>query len=512
MYKHLHYSGGRWLFFLGVCLLLASPTIAQTISSGKKTTKKTAGSGSVAPVPPPVPPSPPPTPAMLERKDSLALAAKPEIERLDTIPKEQHKERAKSLFHLLLLEQYSILEKNFDTTKIAARAVHLERIWGAAKNILGEFRSISEIRSERQAIGDVVTVEAQFKNADFDFRFNFSDNHNVIGFSYSPSKHKYTPADSTLVGASSETEITVNSGEYTLPGFLTLPKDSAKQRFPIALLLHDQGPQDRDRSDNGYKPNKDLALGLGKLGIATLRYDKRMRLYQLKEKDVERYTINDEVVTDAVAALQTVRSLAKTYPIDTNRIVIIAPTLSAMVLPRILQQDELLSPSSRRVAGAVALALNYVKLYELMMPRFEHFFAQDGLTMEEVKQQTSIKRRIETVESPKLSLKTSIYDLPYGIPAKYWLDLRPYNHVEAISNLSLPLMLLYGEQDHDVDFTMNGLAWKKKLEGKGNVEWKSYPKLFHLFAEGNGTIRDYDRKGNVDAGLINDIAQWIGKR
>jgi hypothetical protein len=147
-----------------------------------------------------------------------------------------------------------------------------------------------------------------------------------------------------------------------------------------------------------------------------------------------------------------------------------------------------------------------------MMPRFEHFSARDGLTVEEVKQQASIKRRIETVESSKLSLKTSVYDLPYGIPASYWIDLRSYNHVEAIAKLALPMLFLYAEQDHDIDFTANGLAWKTKLAGKSGVEWKSYSNLFHFFAEGNGTVRDYDRKGNVDTAVIMDIADWIEKR
>lgn len=467
---------------------------------------------STAPQSTPASETPPPTPQEITRKDSLAMLAKADIVRLATIPKEQHQERAKLLFTLLRLEQYPAVMKHLDTSAIAVREAQLEQIWVRAMNIAGKFRVIQEISSERLAVGDVVTVEASFENLSLLVKFNFNDQHKIIGLGYNQGKPKYELPRYASTESIEEREITVKTGDLTMPGTLALPKSTGEKRVPIAILLHDQGPQDRDLTYNGYKPNKDLAFGLGKRGIATLRYDKRTRLYQIKPEEMNSYTVNEETIADAVSAIQEVRALARKFPIDTSKIFIVAPSLAAMVLPRIFRQDSMASPVSIRLAGAVMMALNYVKLHELMMPRFEHFSARDGLTVEEVKQQASIKRRIETVESSKLSLKTSVYDLPYGIPASYWIDLRSYNHVEAIAKLALPMLFLYAEQDHDIDFTANGLAWKTKLAGKSGVEWKSYSNLFHFFAEGNGTVRDYDRKGNVDTAVIMDIADWIEKR
>lgn len=457
----------------------------------------------------------PTTEATLSHADSLALSAKPYKDNLATLPAEDHLKRAEMLFTLLRFEQYKTLVKNFDTTVIAMRVPQLEALWERTRNIVGTFRAIKDVLSERLAIGEVVTIEAQFTNLDLNFTFTFNEKHRVIGFAYSQAKAKYALPRYAHPEDVEERAVTVQTGEYSLPGLLTLPKSTGDRsigdkRVPIALLLHDHGTQDRDRSDNGYKPNKDLALGLGKQGIATLRYDKRIRLYPLKEGEIEHYTVNEETVADAVSAIGLIRTLAQTLPIDTTKIFIIAPSFAAMVLPRILRMDSLKHPLAVRAQGAVMLAVNYVKLHELMMPRFEHFFAKNGLTVDEVKQQASIKRRVETVESSKLSLKTSVYDLPYGIPASYWIDLRSYNHVEAIAKLSLPMLFLYGEQDHDIDFTANALAWKTKLADRANVEWKAYPNLFHLFAEGNGSLKDYDRQGNVDAVVIRDIAEWIG--
>lgn len=500
-----------------VCALCALAQTEEGFAQKKATPKKATQNRTSAPTSLPTPP-PVSTTAIVgyaERKDSLANLAKPEIERLAAISAEDHIARAQAMFILLRLEQYSALVKNFDTLFVGMKAPQLEMLWNRTRNIVGEFRGVKQASSERVAIGDVVTLETQFQNSDLDIIFSFGENHKVIGFAYNQAKAAYILPQYATQEDIEEREVTVKTGKYELPGLLALPsstKQAPSQRVPIALLLHDMGPQNKDRKDGGYRLNKDFALGLGKQGIATLRYDKRIRLYALSSAEMEHYTVQEETITDAASALELIRSLAKTQPIDTTKIFIIAPTLAAMVVPRILRTDSLAYPHSPRVAGAVMLALNYRKLYELMMPRFDHFFAKDGLTVDEVKQQASIKRRLETVESTKLNLKTSVYDLPYGIPASYWLDLRSYNHVEAISNLTLPMLLLYGQQDHDVEFADNALPWKEKFASKSFVEWKAYPNLFHFFATGNGSLRDYDRQGNVDAEVITDIAQWITKR
>lgn len=499
----------RSLWLRSVILCLVGTFCSSEQGFAQKTTSKKRPSTATSL------PTPPNSVSYGQRRDSLSKIAKPDVERLATIPLQDHKERALAMFTLLRLEQYDAIVKNFDTTVVKTKAPQLEMLWVRARNIVGEFRSVKEVSSERVAIGEVVTIEAQFQNSDLDITFSFSDKHKVIGFAYNQAKAKYVLPTYAAPEDIEEQTVTVKTDKYEMPGVLALPasaKQSPSQRFPVVLLLHDQGPQDKDRTDGGYKLNKDFALGLGKQGIATLRYDKRIRLYQLSAEDVERYTTKEETVADAASALGLIRSLAKALPLDTTKIVIVAPSLAAMVLPKILCMDSLAHPRSPRVAGAVMLALNYLKLHELIMPRFDHFFAKDGLTANEVKQQESIKLRLETVESAKLNLKTSVYDLPYGIPPSYWMDLRSYNHVEAISNLTLPMLLLYGQQDHDIEFETNALPWKEKLAGKSSVEWKAYPNLFHFFATGNGSLRDYARQGNVDAEVVNDIAHWIQKR
>ena len=70
---------------------------------------------------------------------------------------------------------------------------------------------------------------------------------------------------------------TIGSGEWALPGTLTLPV--ARGSFPAVVLVHGSGANDRDETIGINKPFKDLAAGLASRGIAVLRYDKRTRVH-----------------------------------------------------------------------------------------------------------------------------------------------------------------------------------------------------------------------------------------
>lgn len=84
------------------------------------------------------------------------------------------------------------------------------------------------------------------------------------------------PADRSNAGVD-EREITVGAEGFKLPGTLTLPKSSATEnrKFPLVILVHGSGPQDRDETIGPNKPFRDLAWGLAERGVAVIRYEKR---------------------------------------------------------------------------------------------------------------------------------------------------------------------------------------------------------------------------------------------
>ena len=54
-------------------------------------------------------------------------------------------------------------------------------------------------------------------------------------------------------------------------------------------------------------------------------------------------------------------------------------------------------------------------------------------------------------------------------------------------------------------------GWKNALSSNDNVQFRLYPKLNHLFMEGEGqsTPAEYERPGHVAEAVIEDIAKWI---
>lgn len=74
-----------------------------------------------------------------------------------------------------------------------------------------------------------------------------------------------------------EIQVTIDAGEHTLAGTLTLPSadEFGEGPFPGAVLISGSGPQDRDEALMGHRPFYILSDRLTRRGIAVLRYDDR---------------------------------------------------------------------------------------------------------------------------------------------------------------------------------------------------------------------------------------------
>ena len=104
-------------------------------------------------------------------------------------------------------------------------------------------------------------------------------------------------------------------------------------------------------------------------------------------------------------------------------------------------------------------------------------------------------------------------DLPLGLPAKYWLDMRGYSPPEAARDLKQPMLILQGGRDYQV--TMQDFeGWQNALSSRQDVQFKMYPRLNHLFieGEGNSTPAEYEQAGHVAEIVVDDIARWIRQR
>jgi hypothetical protein len=377
----------------------------------------------------------------------------------------------------------------------------LEATWAALAPQAGNFNSIIAARTEKQSSYDIVYVTCEFENMNLDIKLVYDADGKVAGLYFTPSTAatEYTLPAYGDTGSFTESEITVGTGKWALPGTLTIPKGDGP--FPAVILVHGSGPNDRDESIGGTKTFKDLAWGLASNGVAVLRYEKRTRQYQAEcAAMLDSFTVEDEAIDDAVAA---VALLTATKGIDSKMIFIAGHSLGGMLAPRISVYDN-------RVAGIIILAGATRHLEDLILEQSNYIVNLDGTVTSQEAQQ--IKATEDLVRKVK-NLDITASDVIMGAGRAYWAYLNDYEPVEEAEKLSVPMLILQGERDYQVTMVDFG-NWSTALSAKNYVTLKSYPSLNHLFVTGNGpsTPGEYNLAGNVAEVVVTDIAAWIKKQ
>jgi dienelactone hydrolase len=274
--------------------------------------------------------------------------------------------------------------------------------------------------------------------------------------------------------------------------------------FPAVVLVHGSGPNDRDETALANKPFRDLAWGLASQGVAVLRYDKRTRAHAAKTAKLPSFTVKEETVDDALAAVALVR---RTPGVDPKRVFVLGHSLGGMLVPRIGAADR-----EGQIAGFVVFAGATRPFEDEFLRQYEYLFGLDGqITPVEQKQLDEFRRQAARIKQLKLTDAANANELLLFAAPAYWLDLRGY-FPPAAAQLKQPLLILQGERDYNV--TMDAFRdWQKELGARKGVTFKTYPKLDHLFLEGEGPARDadYARPRNIPKYVIDDIAAWMKK-
>jgi hypothetical protein len=418
--------------------------------------------------------------------------------------------KARALLAAMEQGDYVRATRDFDATMLKVFGPDkIEAMW--AKQLpaqVGAFKHQGQARREELQGYEIVLVTCSFEKATLDARVVFDKDGRIAGLGFVPTAPpvKYEPPPYADTAKFEETAVTIGSGEWAVPGTLTRPKGEGP--FPGLVLVHGSGPNDRDETLGPNKPFKDLAWGLASRGIAVLRYDKRSKVHGAKilaaPESEAAMTVKDETVDDALAAAAL---LQKSPGVDPKRVFILGHSLGGYLLPRIALGAEPLG-----VAGFISLAGLTRPLEDTVLRQMTYLYglAGDALSNDDRKRLEDLKSEVAKIKALSDDDRTSTEKLIGAMPA-YWLDLRGYDPPETAKKVRKPMLFLQGGRDYQV--TPEDLEnWKKALGDRKDVEFRLYPKLNHLFFEGEGAIMplEYTQKhGSVAPYVVDDIAAFI---
>jgi dienelactone hydrolase len=280
--------------------------------------------------------------------------------------------------------------------------------------------------------------------------------------------------------------VQVGKAPLALDGIVAAPDRPGK--FPALVLLAGSGPADKDETLGPNKPFRDLAEGLAEKGIVSLRYDKRTRAHP-EAMDIKHATVEDEVILDALAALELLRQQPE---VDPTAIFVVGHSLGAQLTPEIARRDG-------RVAGLVLMAPSARPMTTAIVDQLRFLGKSPQELAPLIKQARAIERR-----------KAASDELFFGVPASYFVDLDRRDGVGTMKKIGKPVLLMRGARDYqvtDADFKI----WQAGLKKLPSTTAVVLPNLNHLFMAGEGPPgpAEYLVAGKISAAAVVRISAFV---
>lgn len=387
----------------------------------------------------------------------------------------------------------------------------IQATWQGLERQFGAFLEQGKTSVVQTQPGPAQVVTCTFERASLDVNLVLSDSGEIISLSVTPvgavekqTNAAYEPPLYAHPERFQEHEVQIGNGRWVLPGTLSIPQGD--EPFAAVLLVHGSGRNDRDETIPPNKPFRDLAWGLASQGIAVLRYDKRTKVYAATlGAEMDTFTVKEEVIDDTVEAVTLLRERPE---IDSQQIFVLGHSLGGYLAPRI-------AAAAPEIRGLIILAGSARPLEDVLLDQMNYVLSLSVPDPVARQQQLALlNQQVEMIKDPKRLPTAAATDLPFNVPAAYWLDLNAYQPEKVAQTLKQPMLFLQGEGDYQVtrdDFQI----WQDALGGRSDVQFRMYPALSHLFMSIEGgqkaTPATYTVAGHVTEEVVNDIGNWINR-
>jgi len=294
--------------------------------------------------------------------------------------------------------------------------------------------------------------------------------------------------------------------QYPLNGLLTLPDDTAKP-VPAVVFVHGSGASNMDEKVGKLTPFKDLAQGLARHGIASVRYDKRSFAHgfkMLRDKDLE-VTVKTETIDDAILATEL---LKKDPRIDPERVFIIGHSMGGMLSPRI-------DAEGGNYAGLIIMAGSPRKLEEIILDQNEAALrSTKGFVNWIVKKQVAKFAAMFDGMYELSDTEAKKKKMGGGTTLYYFKEMGEHAAPAYLNSCEKPILIMQGEKDFQATAEKDFAAYKQLLAGKENVTFHLYENLSHAFVPSvYGDImkakQEYNVEQHISDEVIGDVASWI---
>ena len=408
-------------------------------------------------------------------------------------------EKAEKFVIDLLSERYDkVVEADLDTkmqfvfTEQLAKNIYVELI-----TVCGFFNKVEETIISEDEQYKYVTLICKFDLVHVNMKVTIDDDMKIAGIYYTYN-HDYTGEEAIAIN---ESEVTFGF-EFEIKGALTIPESD--ELVPLVIIVGGSGPTDRNGTVGINTPYLDIATSLYERGIATLRFDKRtLTNANYYANNLDGLTLWDECIDDAAIAFYYAQTLSS---VDKDRIYIIGHSLGGYAMGRIAVMTK------NNAAGYILMAANSSHMEDLIITQLDYLNNIDGVVSEE--EQNILNDY--TIQRNNIKGLTEDSDLTYevlmNVPKSYWLDLKDYDPVESVSNITKPVLILQGERDYQV--TMEEYqVWYDRLNEKDNITFETFKNLNHLFMTGQGVSipEEYAYSGTVSREIIDALELFINK-